>query len=177
MTLGVIVPAAPVGVSATAGNGSASVTWTAPDPGTSPLTGSTVIASPGGASVHVSGPATSATVAGLTNRQGYTFTVRSENVNGPGLVSLPSTAVTPFAPAAPPPPSPPPPVTPTVPPTPVVAPPNASPAVVAPPPPPAPAAGYRLVAADGGIFGFGDAGFFGSIGSASLNKPIVAITS
>jgi hypothetical protein len=175
VTLGLIVPAAPAGVAATAGNGSASVTWTAPDPGTSPVTGSTVTASPGGASVHVSGSATSATVAGLTNGLAYTFTVRSENVNGPGLVSLPSTTVTPLAPAAPPPPapSPPPTVTPTVPPPPVVTPPDASPPAVAPPAAPAPAAGYRLVAADGGIFGFGNDGFFGSTGAVKLASPIV----
>ncbi|HUP84941.1 MAG TPA: prenyltransferase/squalene oxidase repeat-containing protein [Acidimicrobiales bacterium] len=34
--------------------------------------------------------------------------------------------------------------------------------------------GYRLVAADGGVFTFGDAGFFGSTGDLVLNKPIVA---
>ena len=35
-------PAAPTGVSATASNGSATVTWTAPSPGTSPITSYTV---------------------------------------------------------------------------------------------------------------------------------------
>ncbi|TMK43327.1 MAG: choice-of-anchor D domain-containing protein, partial [Actinobacteria bacterium] len=34
--------------------------------------------------------------------------------------------------------------------------------------------GYWLVASDGGVFGFGDAGFFGSTGGIALNKPIVA---
>ena len=33
--------------------------------------------------------------------------------------------------------------------------------------------GYWLVAADGGIFAFGDAGFHGSTGSLSLVEPIV----
>ncbi len=33
--------------------------------------------------------------------------------------------------------------------------------------------GYRLVASDGGIFSFGDAGFYGSTGSLHLNRPIV----
>jgi hypothetical protein len=37
--------------------------------------------------------------------------------------------------------------------------------------------GYWLVAADGGIFAFGDAGFFGSTGSLILNKPIVGMAS
>jgi len=35
--------------------------------------------------------------------------------------------------------------------------------------------GYRLVAADGGIFAFPDATFFGSTGSTHLNRPIVGI--
>jgi len=33
--------------------------------------------------------------------------------------------------------------------------------------------GYRLYAADGGVFNFGDAGFFGSMGGRHLNDPIV----
>jgi hypothetical protein len=36
--------------------------------------------------------------------------------------------------------------------------------------------GYWLVASDGGIFTFGDAGFFGSTGAVALNKPIVGMT-
>jgi hypothetical protein len=35
--------------------------------------------------------------------------------------------------------------------------------------------GYWLVAADGGVFSFGDAGFYGSMGRSSLNQPIVGI--
>ena len=35
--------------------------------------------------------------------------------------------------------------------------------------------GYWLVASDGGIFSFGDAGFFGSTGGIHLNKPIVGM--
>ena len=35
--------------------------------------------------------------------------------------------------------------------------------------------GYWLVASDGGIFGFGDARFYGSTGSMPLNKPIVGM--
>ncbi|HEV7534347.1 MAG TPA: hypothetical protein VGP90_01855, partial [Acidimicrobiia bacterium] len=35
--------------------------------------------------------------------------------------------------------------------------------------------GYWLVASDGGVFSFGDAGFSGSLGSLKLNQPIVDI--
>jgi hypothetical protein len=35
--------------------------------------------------------------------------------------------------------------------------------------------GYREVASDGGIFAFGDAGFYGSEGGTHLNQPIVGI--
>src|ERR1700678_317475 len=35
--------------------------------------------------------------------------------------------------------------------------------------------GYWLVAGDGGIFAFGDAGFFGSTGNMALNQPIVGM--
>ena len=42
--------------------------------------------------------------------------------------------------------------------------------------PPRPTAqGYWLVASDGGIFTYGDAGFFGSMGGTPLNKPIVGV--
>ena len=36
-------------------------------------------------------------------------------------------------------------------------------------------AGYRLAAADGGVFAFGDAGYFGSMGGTTLNRPIVGM--
>ncbi|MDA8399634.1 MAG: hypothetical protein M0008_06245, partial [Actinomycetota bacterium] len=35
--------------------------------------------------------------------------------------------------------------------------------------------GYWFVASDGGIFSFGDAHFFGSMGAKPLNKPIVGM--
>jgi hypothetical protein len=35
--------------------------------------------------------------------------------------------------------------------------------------------GYWLVASDGGIFAFGDAGFYGSTGRITLNNPIVGM--
>jgi hypothetical protein len=36
-------------------------------------------------------------------------------------------------------------------------------------------AGYWLVAADGGIFAYGDAAFYGSMGGTNLNQPIVGM--
>jgi hypothetical protein len=44
-------------------------------------------------------------------------------------------------------------------------------------PPATPTAGYRFVASDGGIFNFGNVGFFGSMGGQHLNQPMVAGTS
>jgi hypothetical protein len=44
-----------------------------------------------------------------------------------------------------------------------------------PPAPPAPAQGYWEVASDGGIFNFGAAGFFGSMGGRPLNAPVVGL--
>jgi N-acetylmuramoyl-L-alanine amidase len=35
--------------------------------------------------------------------------------------------------------------------------------------------GYWLVASDGGVFTFGDAGFFGSTGAVRLNQPVVGV--
>jgi hypothetical protein len=42
-------------------------------------------------------------------------------------------------------------------------------------PPPPQWSGYRLVASDGGIFDYGSAGFYGSTGNLTLNKPIVGM--
>ena len=95
------VPGAPTGVTATAGNGSATVSWTAPSSnGGSAITSYTVtpfIGSTAQTPVTVSGspPATSATVSGLTNGTSYTFTVSASNANGAGPASSPSNAVTP----------------------------------------------------------------------------------
>ncbi len=95
-----LAPGAPTGVAATAGDASATVTWTAPaNDGGSAITGYTVTSSPGGLTATTTG-ATSATVSGLTNGTSYSFTVAARNAVGPGPASTPSNAVTPAAPAS-----------------------------------------------------------------------------
>ncbi|POM27037.1 Chitinase A1 precursor [Actinomadura rubteroloni] len=97
-------PSAPQEVSATAGDASATVTWTAPSSdGGSAVTGYTVTASPGGQQVTTT--ATSATVNSLTNGTAYTFTVTASNAGGPGAASAPSDPVTPRAAIKPDPPT------------------------------------------------------------------------
>ena len=97
------VPGAPTGVTASAGNASATVTWAAPiDSGGSGLTTYTVtpyIGSNAQTPVTVTGTplATSTRVSGLTNGTAYTFTVSATNATGTGPASSPSTAVTPAA--------------------------------------------------------------------------------
>jgi hypothetical protein len=97
------VPGAPGSVSAVAGNGSATVTWTAPSNGGSAITSYTVtpyIGATAQPTTVVSGSATAATVPGLTNGTSYTFTVTATNAIGNGPASAASNAVTPSAQAA-----------------------------------------------------------------------------
>ncbi len=99
-------PAAPSGVTATAGNQSAQVTWLAPANGGSPITSYTITPYAGptaGTPTVITGspPATSATVSGLTNGTAYTFTVTATNSVGTGPASAPSSQVTPAAPTVP----------------------------------------------------------------------------
>ena len=81
----------------TAGDGSAEVSWVAPDDGGDTISGYTVTASPGGATASVPGVAREATVTGLTNGTAYRFTVTAKNSAGIGPRSAVSNAVTPTA--------------------------------------------------------------------------------
>ena len=84
------VPGAPTIGTATAGNASASVTFTTPaDPGfPATITGFTVTASPGGATG--TGASSPITVSGLSNLTAYTFTVTATNATGTGPASAAS---------------------------------------------------------------------------------------
>jgi subtilisin family serine protease len=93
-------PSAPAAVTATAGDGSAQVSWTAAAAYGSPVTGYTVTSSDGQTST-VSGDSTTTSVSGLTNGTAYTFTVTATNAIGTGPASAASNSVTPAAPTAP----------------------------------------------------------------------------
>jgi hypothetical protein len=93
-------PAAPSAVTATAGNGTADVSWRAPSDGNSPITSYTVTPYSNGVAqfpTTVSGnpPATSVRISGLTNGAGYTFTVTATNSVASGPASTGSNLVTP----------------------------------------------------------------------------------
>ena len=101
----ITAPLSPAGVTATSGNGSAQVNWTAPANGGSPITGYTITPFIGGSAqtpTTITGnpPAATATVTGLTNGTTYTFTVKATNSVGTGPVSGPSNPATPEAAAA-----------------------------------------------------------------------------
>ena len=87
-------PGIPTGVSATAANGAASVSFTAPaSNGGSAITDYVVTVSPGGATVTCAG--SPCAITGLTNGTAYRFSVHAENVVGAGTESAVSAAVTP----------------------------------------------------------------------------------
>ena len=98
-TNAVTVPGAPTNVSAVAGNGQATVSWTIPaSNGGSGIIDYTVTSSPGPFMATASGPsANSAVVSGLANGTSYAFTVHARNAAGNSLESTASNAVTPTA--------------------------------------------------------------------------------
>jgi Ca2+-binding RTX toxin-like protein len=96
------VPAAPTIGTATGGNASATVRWTAPaNAGGSPITGYQVDVRVNGvvqgAARVAPATATSLAVTGLTNGTAYTFQVRAINAVGQGALSAVSNTVTPAA--------------------------------------------------------------------------------
>jgi uncharacterized repeat protein (TIGR02543 family) len=92
------VPAAPTNVSATAGDGQATVSFTPPgDNGGTPIIMYEVTASPGGQ--IATGTSSPIVVTGLTNGVSYTFTVKAVNSVGSSVPSAPSNAVVPSAPS------------------------------------------------------------------------------
>ena len=94
------VPAAPTGVTATAGDASAQVGWIAPADGGSPISEYRITPYRGAAAqatVHAGAAEASHLVAGLENGTAYTFRVVAVNAVGAGPESQPSSAVTPVA--------------------------------------------------------------------------------
>ena len=90
-------PDAPTIGTATGGNASASVTFTAPaNVGGSAITSYTVVSSPTG--ITGTGASSPVTVSGLSNGTAYTFTVFATNAYGPSPLSAASNSVTPVAP-------------------------------------------------------------------------------
>ena len=93
------MPGAPTIGTATDGNASASVTWTAPaSNGGQPVTGYVVtpyIAGVAQATQTFNSTATTETVTGLTNGTAYTFKVAAINSVGTGAQSAASNSVTP----------------------------------------------------------------------------------
>ena len=102
-TLG--APATPAKPTATAGDGQATVSWSAPDDGGSTITKYTVTPYIGATAqtpkdVTGSPAATSTTISGLTNGTAYTFKVSATNAVGTSAQSADSDPVTPAAPVA-----------------------------------------------------------------------------
>jgi len=91
-------PDAPTNVTATSGNGQATVSWVAPpSDGGAAITGYTVTASPGGATCSTTGVLT-CIISGLRNGTSYTFTVVATNSVGNSVASAPSSSATPTGP-------------------------------------------------------------------------------
>jgi hypothetical protein len=145
----VSVSGAPTGLTATLGNTTVALSWTAPtDNGGSAVTGYDVYLGTrsGGESanpvsgtnltgcISPSGPSL-CTVTGLTNGTADYFTVKAVNAIGPSVASNEASAI------------------------------------------PGISGGYDLIAADGGVFSMGRAGYYGSAGGQTLTEPVVGTAS
>jgi titin len=96
VTFNASVPGAPTGVTATAGNASATVSFTAPaSNGGAAITGYTLTSAPG--AIMVTCSSSPCSVPGLTAGTAYTFTVHATNLVGNSSESTASNAVTPIA--------------------------------------------------------------------------------
>ncbi|MBT2226559.1 S-layer family protein [Nonomuraea sp. NEAU-A123] len=94
------VPGQPTITAATAGDSSATLTWTAPADGGSPITGYIITPYIGAVAQtpqSFTGTGTTQTATGLTPGVAYTFTVTAQNLAGLGPPSAHSTVVTPNA--------------------------------------------------------------------------------
>ncbi|MEH1167745.1 putative Ig domain-containing protein [Micromonospora sp. CPCC 205539] len=94
------VPGAPTITAASAGDSSATLTWTAPNANSSPITSYVVTPYIGGVAQTpqtFASAATTQTVTGLTPGTAYTFTVTARNAGGAGPPSAQSAPVTPNA--------------------------------------------------------------------------------
>ncbi len=80
-------PGAPIGVTATAGNGSILVSWNKPSDGGSNIISYTATAEPGGATCTALAPDTTCGITGLTAGTEYTVTVTALNAAGAGPAS------------------------------------------------------------------------------------------
>jgi hypothetical protein len=103
-----VIPLYPRSVTATAGDGRASVTWTAPaGNGGSSINGyfvkvfTSTPAAPLGVDSNAGSTSRTHVITGLLNGASYTFTVRARNAAGTGLESLASNSVTPITPPPP----------------------------------------------------------------------------
>ena len=132
---------------------SISVAWTGPSGATGPpIIAGGLVWSIGGSSLYAFDPSTGAAAAGTPWAiSGNSNPFATPSV-GDGLLLVPTTTtVMAFSGSASP------------------------PAPPAPPPPAPPNGSYWLVASDGGIFNFGNAGYYGSTGAMRLNQPVVGM--